>query len=166
MGDLGLISALEIFPGEVKGCPLQYSGLEKSKDCIIHGATKSWTQLSNFHFHFSSALECSFYRYLHVLPLYLIALCSNITFNYYLASPLELKRTINPLFTQHTAYLPCFIFLHSNCRHMEDYIFISLFVYCLPIHDQNLIYPRGRICDHFFCDPKTVLAAVKVTQSL
>ena len=25
-------------------------------DCIVHGVTKSWTQLSNFHFHFSSLL--------------------------------------------------------------------------------------------------------------
>ena len=29
--------------------PLQYSGLENSMDCIVHGVTKSWTQLSNFH---------------------------------------------------------------------------------------------------------------------
>ena len=38
-------------PGEGKGYPLQYSGLENSKDCIVHGVTKSWTQLSDFHFH-------------------------------------------------------------------------------------------------------------------
>ena len=37
-------------PGEGKGYPLQYSGLEKSMDCIIHGVTKSQTQLSHFHF--------------------------------------------------------------------------------------------------------------------
>ena len=30
--------------------PLQYSGLENSKDCIVHGVTKSQTQLSDFHF--------------------------------------------------------------------------------------------------------------------
>ena len=28
----------------------QYSGLEYSMDCIVHGVTKSWTQLSHFHF--------------------------------------------------------------------------------------------------------------------
>ena len=39
-------------PGEGKGYPLQYSGLENSMDCIVHGVTKSLTQLSNFHFHF------------------------------------------------------------------------------------------------------------------
>ena len=31
--------------------PLQYSGLENSMDCIVHGVTKSQTQLSDFHFH-------------------------------------------------------------------------------------------------------------------
>ena len=29
---------------------LQYSGLENSMDCIVHGVAKSWTQLSDFHF--------------------------------------------------------------------------------------------------------------------
>ena len=28
--------------------PLQYSGLEHSMDCIVHGVTKGRTQLSNF----------------------------------------------------------------------------------------------------------------------
>ena len=42
-GDLGLIPGLERSPGEGKGCPLQYSGLENSTDCIDQGVTKSWT---------------------------------------------------------------------------------------------------------------------------
>ena len=46
-GDLGLIPGFERPPGEGKGYPLQYSGLENSMDCIVHGVTKSWTQLSN-----------------------------------------------------------------------------------------------------------------------
>ena len=37
--------------GEGIGYPLRYSGLENSVDCRVHGVTKSWTQLSNFHFH-------------------------------------------------------------------------------------------------------------------
>ena len=37
-------------PGEGKGYPLQYSGLENSMDCIVHGVTKSRTRLSDFHF--------------------------------------------------------------------------------------------------------------------
>ena len=38
--DLGLISGLGRSPGEGKGYPLQYSGLEKSMDCIVHGVAK------------------------------------------------------------------------------------------------------------------------------
>ena len=44
-GDLGSILGLRRFPGEGKGYPLQYSGLENSKgEFQAHGATKSWTQ--------------------------------------------------------------------------------------------------------------------------
>ena len=42
-GDLGLIPGLESSPGEGKGYPLQYSGLENSMDCIVHGVTKGQT---------------------------------------------------------------------------------------------------------------------------
>ena len=51
---LGLILGLGRSPGEGKGYPLQYSGLEDSIDCIAHGVAKSWTQLSDFHFIFST----------------------------------------------------------------------------------------------------------------
>ena len=40
-GDLGLISGLGRSPGEGKGYPLQYSGLENSMDCTVHGVAKS-----------------------------------------------------------------------------------------------------------------------------
>ena len=50
-GDLGLILGLGRTPGEGKDYPLQYSGLENSMDCIVHGVTKSRTQLSDFHLH-------------------------------------------------------------------------------------------------------------------
>ena len=50
-GDLGSIPGLGRSPEEGNGYPLQYSGLENSMDCIVHGVTKSQTQLSNFHFH-------------------------------------------------------------------------------------------------------------------
>ena len=45
--DLGSIPGLGRSPGEGKGYSLQYSGLENSMDCIVHGVTKSQTQLSN-----------------------------------------------------------------------------------------------------------------------
>ena len=51
-GDLGPIPGLGRSPGEGKCCPLQYSGLENSMAYTVHGVTKSWTQLSDFHFHF------------------------------------------------------------------------------------------------------------------
>ena len=50
-GDLGSIPGLRRSPGEGKGYPLQYSGLENSVDFIVHRVAKSQTQLSNFHFH-------------------------------------------------------------------------------------------------------------------
>ena len=50
--DLGPIPGLERSPGEGKGYPLQYSGLENSKDCIVHGAAKSWTRLSDFTYYY------------------------------------------------------------------------------------------------------------------
>ena len=42
-GDLGLIPGLGRFLGEGKGYPLQYSGLENSMDCAVHGDAKSQT---------------------------------------------------------------------------------------------------------------------------
>ena len=53
-GDLGSIPGLGRSPGEEKGYPLQYSGLENSMDCIVHGVSKSQTQLRDVHFLSSS----------------------------------------------------------------------------------------------------------------
>ena len=49
VGDMDSIPGLGRFPGEGKGCPLQYSGLENSVDYTVHGAAKSLTRLSKFH---------------------------------------------------------------------------------------------------------------------
>ena len=43
VGDPGSISELERSPGEEKGYPLQYSGLENSMNCIVHEAAESDT---------------------------------------------------------------------------------------------------------------------------
>ena len=51
-GDLGSVPELGRSPGEGNSYPLQYSGLENSMDCIVHEVVKSWTLLSDFHFHF------------------------------------------------------------------------------------------------------------------
>ena len=50
VGNLGLIPGLGRSPGEWKHYPLQYSGLENSMGCIVHGVAKSWTRLSHFRF--------------------------------------------------------------------------------------------------------------------
>ena len=57
MGDLGSIPGLGGSPGEGKGYPLQYSGLENSKDCIVPRVAKSQTRLSDFHFQILRDLE-------------------------------------------------------------------------------------------------------------
>ena len=55
-GDLGSIPGLGRSPGEGKGYPPQYSGLENSLDCIVHGVAKGWTQPSNFLFGHSESV--------------------------------------------------------------------------------------------------------------
>ena len=56
VGDLGSIPGSGGSPGEGNGNPLQYSCLENPMDggawwaTLVHGVTKSWTQLSNFTF--------------------------------------------------------------------------------------------------------------------
>ena len=42
-GDLGSVPGLGRSPGEGKGYPLQWSGLENSMDYIVHGVAKSQT---------------------------------------------------------------------------------------------------------------------------
>ena len=51
-GDPSLTPVLGRSLGEGKGYPLQYSGLENSMDCIVHGVAKSQTLLRDFHFLF------------------------------------------------------------------------------------------------------------------
>ena len=50
VGDLGSVPGLGRSPGEGKGYPLRYSGLENSLDCIVHGVAKSQAWLRDFHF--------------------------------------------------------------------------------------------------------------------
>ena len=48
-----------------KSYPLQYSGPEKSKDCIVNGVTKSRTGLNDFHFQ-SMFTEMPQFKYLQL----------------------------------------------------------------------------------------------------
>ena len=54
-GDLGSIPGLGRYPGEGNVYPLQYSGLENSMDCIVHGVANS-----DFHFHMTILMCCIF----------------------------------------------------------------------------------------------------------
>ena len=61
--DLGWIPGLGRSPGEGKGYPLQYSGLENSTYYIVHGVAKSRTLLGNFHFQWLAiGLEVCIFR--------------------------------------------------------------------------------------------------------
>ena len=44
-GDLGSVPGLGRSPGEGKGYPLQYSNLENSMDCVVHGVAKNQASL-------------------------------------------------------------------------------------------------------------------------
>ena len=57
VGDLGSVLRKGRSPGERKGDPPQYSGLENSMDCIVHGAAKSQTRMTDFHFHCLTSLH-------------------------------------------------------------------------------------------------------------
>ena len=48
-GDLSSIPGLGRSSGGGKGNPLQYSGLENSRNSIVHGVVKSQTRLNDFH---------------------------------------------------------------------------------------------------------------------
>ena len=61
VGDLGLIPVLERYG---KGYPLQYSGLENSMDCTVHGVAKSWMQLS-----LSTNFDICFFKHAPQFPL-------------------------------------------------------------------------------------------------
>ena len=75
-GRLGLIPELGRAPGEGKGCPLQYSGLENSTNCIVHGVSKSQTQLSDFH-----SLRCPFTSYVTLGNLSVSLVSSTLKWN-------------------------------------------------------------------------------------
>ena len=45
-GDLGLIPGLGRTPGEGNGSSVQYSGLENSMNCIVHGESDTTERLS------------------------------------------------------------------------------------------------------------------------
>ena len=81
VGDLVSIPELGRSPGEGKGYPLQYSGLENSMDCIVHGVTKSRTWLSDFHLIKYKILHFSFFNFCVYVCTCLLALLPAIKVN-------------------------------------------------------------------------------------
>ena len=82
--DLGLIPGLGRYPGEGKGYPLQYFGMENSINCLVYGAAKSRTRLSNLHFtslNFTSARQYTFSWYFSSLISKERNNCFMLTFN-------------------------------------------------------------------------------------
>ena len=75
MGDLGFIPRSGRSPGEGKGYPLQYSGLEKSVDCVVQGVAKSGTRLSDFHFQADYLVDIV--NFLTVILILILALCTS-----------------------------------------------------------------------------------------
>ena len=70
-GDLGSIPRLGRSPGEGNNYLLQYSGLKNSMDrgawwAIVHGVTKSWTWLSDIHFHLISINICLYLSWIKI----------------------------------------------------------------------------------------------------
>ena len=51
------------FLGKGKGYPLQYSGLENSMDCTVHGVAKSWTRLRDFQLKNRSSIKNCFLHF-------------------------------------------------------------------------------------------------------
>ena len=66
--------------GKEKGYPLQYSGLENSMDGV-HGATKSQTQLSDFHFPTPIQHQKIFLLFLQFIFLSPFSYSKNLVFN-------------------------------------------------------------------------------------
>ena len=56
VGDLSVIPRLGRSPGEGNSYPFQYSGLEKSMDCIVHGVAKSLPPTECLSLSFSRAI--------------------------------------------------------------------------------------------------------------
>ena len=48
-GNVGSIPGSKRSPGEKKGYPPQYFGLENPMDCIVHVVAKSWAWLNNYY---------------------------------------------------------------------------------------------------------------------
>ena len=75
VGGLCSIPGLGKSPGEGKGYPLQYSDLENSMFCKVHGVAKSRTWLSDFNFHIPKEALTSIMEPLYLKSFHLHVSC-------------------------------------------------------------------------------------------
>ena len=87
-GDPGSIPGLGRSPGEGKGHPLQYSGLENSMDCIVHGVAES-DMIEQLSLHFIANLQCcviyfctaKYFSYIHSFLVFFSIMFYHMTLN-------------------------------------------------------------------------------------
>ena len=65
-----MIPELGRSPGEGNGYPLQYSGLENSVDCIVHGVAKSWDRSERLSLFAVSCVAC--FVFLFTMNVYIV----------------------------------------------------------------------------------------------
>ena len=96
MGDLGSIPGLGRFPGEGKGYPLQYSGLENFMDYSVHGVAKSPMRMRDCHFtlwlYIFTTASKYFFNSLHTWK---CIVCSSLLFVFYGANINTATKTNN-----------------------------------------------------------------------
>ena len=125
---MGSIPGLRRSPGEWKGYPLQYFG-----HCIVHGVTKSWTRLSNFHFH--RQVDFNFLRKLHTV------LYSSCTFCFHQQRKIVL---ISPHPRQHLSFV---LLIIAKLTGKHCFLTVVLFCKSLVIKDSEhlLIYLQEQV---------------------
>ena len=116
VGDLGSIPGLGRSPGEGKGYPLQYSGLENSMDYIAHGVAKTQTRLSDFHFSpcFYSYILGYFCRSVFRFKDFFPSAVMNILFNLWSESLIAVSFNLFVYRSCILKFIKCVFFLKSN----------------------------------------------------
>ena len=98
-GELSSIPGLGSSLGGGKGYPLQYSGLENSMDCIVHGITKNQTRVSDFHFT-SVNFQVPFLLFKRFITTELCSYSNSLNKTIYLSNESRLSQVVSRLAEQ------------------------------------------------------------------
>ena len=92
-GDLGSIPGLERSPGEGTSYPLQFSGLENSVDCIVHGVAESQTRITSWFFEFwlGKFILGEYIKYTEIFHRYSRIFCPNLITTRFIISSKNIK---------------------------------------------------------------------------